>query len=169
MTILRTRSERSAFTLVELVFVMVVLAILLVASLPRFTHTAARLRTEQAAFELTQLLRYAHERAVAGTQQIDWVWDEHERRAHLEFAPDIPAQGNAPQRVDEHLTTGSLVPEGVAVGLEREGNAVDRVRFFPDGTSETTAIQVGHDSERYVVNVDAVTSQAILTTGPVAR
>src|SRR3989338_7437801 len=77
------RFSQAGFTLVEVILVAVVLGMLMMVSVPRFQQTAQRLQTEQTAFALTQLLRYAHERAVAQGDEIIWVWDPETRQAHL--------------------------------------------------------------------------------------
>ena len=63
--ILQVAQRHVGFTLIELILVSVVLSILLAAAAPRFQQTAQRLRAEQSAFECAQLLRMAHERAIA--------------------------------------------------------------------------------------------------------
>ena len=144
---------------------MAVLGILLMASIPRLSRTAERLQVEQKAFELTQLLRYAHERAVTQGAEIVWVWDAQARRARLE----VVAEDGSTQPVEERLANSSLLPASLSVALARDGASVDRVRFLPDGTSEPAILELAQDSTRYLVTVDGATGQAILSTGSAAR
>ena len=152
------RSNRS-FTLVELVFVMAILGILLAASVPRFAQTSERLRLEQTAFQLAQMLRYAHERAVAEGREIVWQWDESGHRAQLYVMQD-----DGLHSLEERFAMSPPLPPWVSVSLERTGDAaVTGIGFLQDGTSEHTTITVAHGKEHYVVTVDATTGQAVLS------
>ena len=137
--------------MIEIVLVAVIIAILATASIPRLSQTAQRLRTEHAVFEMAQLLRLAHERAVSESDESVWVWDGLTRRA----------------RVEPSGAQGSPLPEGIAVQVSRQGQPVacDCVQFFPDGTSEPTTVTVG----TYHITVDATTSQVFLREGAAAR
>ena len=149
-----------AFTLIELVFVMAILGILLVASAPRFAQITERLRVERSAFELTQLLRYAHERAVSESREIVWVWDQGAHRARLEMTED-----GSTQPIRERMAMSARLPGEISVALLRDGASVDRVSFLPDGTSQPTTLQVSHDKDLYTATIDETTSQVLLSTG----
>ena len=142
---------RVGFTLIEIVLVAVIIAILAAASIPRFAQTAQRLRAEHAAFEMAQLLRLAHERAVSESDETLWVWDGVTRRA----------------RVEPSGTQGSALPEGIAVQVSRQGVPVECgcIHFFPGGTSEPLTVIVGP----YRITVDETTSQVLLHEGAAAR
>jgi Tfp pilus assembly protein FimT len=159
---------------VELVVVGVVLVVLLAAIAPRFNRTTQRLQAERTAFELAQLLRYAHGRAVAQGDVIVAAWDPQQRRVQLgaisgaereqwpadceaAAAPLVPARESSP------------VPAAVTVSLAREDRVVACVNFFPDGTSEPTTLHLLHEAHDYTVTVDGPTSQVVLTTRPLAR
>ena len=151
------------FTLVEVILVAVVLGLLLTAAVPKFQQTAQRLQTEQAAFSLAQLLRYAHERAVIQGRAAVWVWNVEERRARVAQLEDDGQR----QWLTEHVSRSRPVREDIAVALVRDGAEVDAVTFFPDGTSEPATLQVAHHPFSYTVTIDAATSQpALSTTAP---
>ena len=154
--------SHAGFTLIEVVLVTIVLGLLLTASVPRFQQTAQRLHTEQTAFALTQLLRYAHERAVAQGNAIAWVWDAAGRRARLASVGD----GGERQWLNEHVARSQPIRSDSVVSLVRQGGEVDAVTFFPDGTSEPATLQVAYRAFSYTVTVDATTSQAILSATP---
>ena len=143
--------------------VTVVLGMLMMATVPRFQQTAQRLQTEQTAFALTQLLRYAHERAVAQGATIVWVWDADARQAHLESAQD----GGEPQPLRDHVARSRPVREGITVTLTRGGAEVYDVTFSPDGTSEPSTLQITHHTFNYTVTIDAATGQSTLTSGAI--
>ena len=146
--------------------VSVVLGILLVASVPRFAQTANRLRVEQAAFELTQLLRYARERAVAQGHEVTWVWEDDTRQAHLEAVGEDGQPALIPERA---ARSTPLIPEASAA-LHRGDKSVGCkcIRFLPDGTSESTTIAVRFHELIYTVTVHEATGQACLAAGTAA-
>jgi Tfp pilus assembly protein FimT len=134
------------------------MAILLTATLPRFQQTAQRLGTEQAAVSLTQLLRYAHERAVAQGQPIVWAWDAQERRA------DLSAVGDDGRRepLAERAARTAVMGREITVHLTRDERQVEDVTFFPDGTSEPTTLQVAREPSRFTVTIDGSTGHVVL-------
>ncbi len=155
---------RCGFTLIEVVLVAVVIAILLTASVPRFQQTAVRLRREHAAFEIAQLLRYAHERAVAQGRETVWRWDAEARRAVIE-------QADAVSGVAEEIAKSAALPDEAPVSLTVQGSPVACacIRFYPDGTSEPVVLTVGPDPRPYTIAVHETTSHVTLTPGPAAR
>ena len=136
-----------------------VLALLLTVSVPKFQQTALRLQTEQTAFELTQLLRYAHERAVVQGRPMVWVWDAPSRRAR------VASVGEDGQRqwLTEHVSRSRPVRGDIEVTLARDNAQVDAVTFSPDGTSEAATLRVDRAPFHYTVTVDATTSEPSLT------
>ncbi len=165
-------SRRWAFTLIELVIVMTVLAIILVGAVPRFAQTAQRLQVERAAFEMMQLLRYARERAVAESRETVWRWDESTHRARVEPSSDqVPPEpaGGGERRVEERTLQSSRLPADVEVRPVQDGAEVDEVRFFPDGTSQPVTIQISREPHRYTVTLDATTGEPRLFSGTPPR
>ena len=162
---LRTSSEGGGFTLIELVFVMVILSILLAATLPRFSQTAQRLRTEQSAFEWTQLLRYAHVRAAAQGQEVIWRWDPSIHRAYLETV-----QNGEVTRLQERTAQSASLTAEASVGITQADQPVDCqcVHFFPNGTSEPTTVTLTFRKHVYTLHIDEATGQACLATGTAA-
>jgi type II secretion system protein H len=149
------------FTLVEVIIVAVILAILVTVSVPRFQDSSRGFRAEQAAFSLVQLLRYAHQRAVFQGEAIAWVWDDADRRARLALV-----QEDADVWIEERAARSEPLMEDLMVHLTRQGAPVGHVTFFPDGTSDAAILSLQFRKHLYTVQVDAATSQAILTTGP---
>ena len=155
-----SRTDRG-FTLLELVLVCVVLSVLLAASLPRFQQSVERLRLERTAFELAQLLRYAHERAVGQGVELLWQWDDAAQRARITAPPPSP----------ERLAESGRAPEGVAVTLVRDQQVVNCrcIRFFPDGTTESTLVRLGSGRGDYTLQVNGATGQVRLAAGAAPR
>jgi type II secretion system protein H len=154
------------FTLIEIVLVAVVLGVLMTASLPGFRRTAQRLRVEHAAFELAQLARLAHERAVAEGGEMVWTWDAERLRARVAAAEEA-----APGTEQAVRMESAALPAGADVAVMRgsEEAACRCVRFFPEGTAEGASVTVSVGDDVYTVMVDAATGQARLSAGAPAR
>lgn len=157
--------SRRGFTLVEVILVAIALTMLLTASIPRFHQTAQRLHAEQTAFGFTQLLRYAHERAVADGRATAMVWDADASRASLE----IIQEDGQPLLLAERAASSEPVSREISVRVTRDGAPAERVTFFPDGTSEAAIVELAADTFLYTVTVDAATSQVALSKGSPAR
>jgi len=155
----------SAFTLVEVVLVAVVLAILLTITVPRFQQAAQRFQMERTAVDLTQLLRYAHERAVAQGEAVAWVWEPESQRARLAIITDSDYQWLA-----ERQARSERLQEGFSLSLLRDGTQpVEAVTFFPDGTSDAVTVQLASPQDVYTITVDATTSHVALSAGSLTR
>ena len=169
--ILQVAQRHVGFTLIELILVSVVLSILLAAAVPRFQQTAQRLRAEQAAFECAQLLRMAHERAIAEGRDIVWVWDPQGRHIQL-YRVIITGQEESVEPIDERTARSAPLPQSVTLrldeastgrcpnGLEAEAACI---RFFSEGTSEATTLTLKIPHAAFVVTVDETTSRVALT------
>lgn len=151
-----------------------VLAILVAAAIPRLQQTALRLRVEQAASELAQLLRAAHEQAVASGEETVWVWDADARRARVEGAPPADAGGGEGGEETSPATESlrsSALPEEFSVQLLLHSQPVECncVRFFPEGTSEPATLTVSFQAHVMTATVDETTGHVVLLPGPAAR
>ena len=163
----KIRNFCSAFTLIEIVLVAVMLSALLLGSVPGFQRTAQRLRLEQGAFECAGLARLARERAVNEARPMVWTWDEERLRARIEPAPDASSPGEPD--ASDRMESGPL-PAGMTVTLERDGRPVDCrcATFFPEGTAEQAVMTLESGDQTYRVVIDA-TGQTSVAAGPAAR
>ena len=165
----RALFEVYGFTMIELALVTVVLAILAVVTIPQFQATAQRLRAEQAACDVAQLLRYAHARAVSEGVEVMADWEERNKRFQL-YDVSTTTNGFAPpQPVQTRFGNSRPLPDGVELTFEHTEGELNTVRFFPDGTSETTTVLVHHDKTNYTITVDAPTSRILLSSGTPSR
>lgn len=161
----------AGFTLVEIVLVAIVIGALLVSSVPGFVRTMERLRAERSAFELAQLLRSAREQAVTGGDPVTWSWDPQTRRVRLEAIPEGPQPPDPDEEPADGAEESAALPEGLDVTLERAQDPVDCrcVRFFPDGTGESTTLVVTLNEHHYTITVQEATGQVGIRSGAAAR
>lgn len=175
----RMRARRpEGFTLIEVTLVAVVMAIVLLASLPRFQRTAQRLQVEGTAFELVQLLRYARERAVADNRETVWAWSSDGRRAQL-YQLGVEPGTPAVTRLEGRLARTRPAQAGLTVVAEESPqpvpcpagmpSAAACVSFLPDGTGDPVVLQVRADDESaYLITVKGATGHAQLSARPPA-
>ena len=132
------------------------LGIVIVLILPQFRSSWSRLQMEQTAFELAQTLRAARVVAITESQPVEWVWESEGRRVWLGRSTE---EGSL-EPIAGRLGHVRRVPEPVEVSVVRDEAPVDRVSFFPDGTSQATTLLVGNQAApRYAISVDATTGQ----------
>jgi len=153
------KCDKHGFTLIELILVSIVLAVLIAVAVPGFSKTSRRFQSEQTAFHLAQFLRYARGLAVIEQATIAAAWDEDSRRIYLERLLESDWV-----RISGSRTRSDAVSSGITVSLMLEDRPAERVRFFPDGTSERAALFLSHQDYLYTVAIHATTGQASLTT-----
>jgi prepilin-type N-terminal cleavage/methylation domain-containing protein len=130
----RARGE-AAFTLLELVLVLTILAILLVAVAPALSGFAVGRRPGEAATEFLSLTRYAHSKAIARGSTYRILVDPSHGRWWL--ASD--ESGNAP--AEGELGHVFLTPDGVKISTNAPAvDGLPTLKFSPDG--EVTPAEV---------------------------
>ena len=148
-----------SFTLIELVFITLVLGILLVASLPRMQRGWVRLQMERTAFQLAQSLRMARSLAIAQGQPVQWTWNAETRRVELFTLQPDGSTVLIPGRLG-HL---AAIPREVAVTALQNDQSVETVNFLPDGTTQTTTLVIGNSAApTFTISLDGSTSQVVV-------
>ena len=146
-------------------FVVVTMAMLLLAALPRFGRTLERLQTERIAFDTAQLLRYAQATAVMRRQVIQCAFDEPTRRLRLGVKQQdtvIPLQ--------ERFAASKPIPPTVRMSLHGNEPPEEELEFFPNGTSEGGTITVAREAQTvYTITVDTATGRTSVLARPAPR
>lgn len=167
----RTHAVRAAFTLIELIVVVVVLAIAATAIIPKFAGTA-RQEADNAADRVAELMRLFAFRQSMGAQQVALWRDGSDGRIHLLVKdidpenPEAPAQWRpdrfaAPvalpaglevtdvrvndQRVDAEEWNIATGPGGERpkVELRVAGQGVDATLVLPPGSPSVVRVDAG--------------------------
>lgn len=158
-------NNRKGFTLLELVFVALILVLLVMSAAPNFSANARRLRLETTAFDLAQLMRYANEMAIARSTEVIWIWDENKRQVYLETAVEDPLLGSVRQPLPDKRARSKKLDDQYELVLTSEDTDVDEVSFFADGTSVPAQWVLLDDEKAYTATVDRYTSQVSLVEG----
>ena len=154
------------FTLIELVVVAAVLAVVMVSAVPHLQRGWVSAQTERTAFQVAQSLRAARTLAITGTRMVDWIWDGEGRRVCVGSSEAVDCAAADPH---DRLAGPRRVPSPLRLAVTHDGQAVSRVRFFPDGTSQSSTVVVNDAaSPRYTIVIDGSTSQVAVHAATLA-
>ncbi len=135
-----------AFTLVEMLLVMVLLAVAAAFSLPNLSRSYTRIQTQNTANNLSYMMRYAQSRAVTQNKIIRLSFNDLFNKYQLlepssklpskEFQPIVGQWGNI-SVLPEHFTINSSKPS---------------IDFFPNGEIEKTDILLCNGKECLIIS-----------------
>lgn len=168
----QSSSRRRAFTLVELMVVLVVMAIIAGAVAPAIVSAARRMGLKRATTQVMDLLDFACAAAIARRQPVTVNFNLDRNTCWASVWPmSLPWLEEAESV--ETLTLAALqLPEGISVSFYRESEtggmasqeSWERIRFEPDGTAQDVLIELTDQSERVrTIEVIAATGELLLT------
>lgn len=130
-----TRPRTIAFTLLELVLVLVIIGLALAVVTPSLGGWSRGMRMRNAADEVIAATRWARERAIAAAVP-------HSVTVDSDSNLRVAARDGAMVLDDGPVERTFSMPEGVTVRVEAEG---DEVWFFPDGRSASAVFRITTD------------------------
>jgi Tfp pilus assembly protein FimT len=142
------KSQRSSFTLIELVLVILLISILTAISTPLFRRTFSDLIIKNAAFDLAKMVNYAQEMAiiekVAYKMNFDFEGGKYwlTRYGPVE-GPDGPSTGPDGSRygkIEGRYGRDYFLPRGLGLSCDKEG-----IVFYPDGRSDEAEIKISDE------------------------
>ncbi len=152
-----SRACHAAFTLIELVVVMTLLAVAVGMIVPRMGKSIGRVALREAAGRLAQTARTVGALAVARRQELTLEIDLS-RGAYRILMPSSDGAPGELTTVQGSWLRGAQWPKSIRVRDFRRGDGTratggsERIRFYPDGTSSGAALQL----------TDADTTQQII-------
>ena len=128
-------NRASAFTLLELIIVMVILGIIFMVSVPRFRSTHDYLQLQSIAGEISNLSRYVREKAILRrtTYRLNFEKSSAGTNKARLF---VTYKENNDFSIDEKRMAIE-VPKGIDLRLDDNGNTID---FYIDGTMQKKVI-----------------------------
>ena len=127
---------QAGFTLLELLIVILIMAVVVGFSVPRFSRTFSYLQLQVFAYDVAKLLTYASKRAVARGEMLRIHFDVEGGRYWLAHAQEASPEGES-ERIAGKFGRISSVPE--AISLDPSAR---EVAFYPDGRAVGTSIEV---------------------------
>ena len=148
--IVKVKGCANAFTMVEILLVLVILGIIAGLTIPNFSHTYKSLELKKSAEDLTFLMRYAQSRAVTKNLTMRLAFDSNFETYWLEQEKkEGPPQ--ASQKVFERFN-GRLgrtfdIPRAMKVECEKQF-----FNFYPDGTIEKGKIYLYSGEQCFTIS-----------------
>ncbi len=151
-TIGKTKAN-NAFTLVEILLVVVIIGIVLALAAPNFSKGYSRFQLNKTADDLLSVSRWAKAMAIG-----------QERIYALSFSNDRRSYGLARVKINEETDNqdsfepvngalGRMHPIPDVIRLDTQG---DRIKFYPDGTIDPATIQLASPDQKTVLTSSQV-------------
>jgi len=159
---------KRAFTLVEIMVVVAVMGLLIGISIPAFRKIMNKAPLEQGISDVETLCRQARAEAIVKQRAMDVVLNETEETVALTTAARVinapdPFTGLIIKITEETQLIDHvfLQVDLQIIAPEADEFTVDeiRIRFYPNGTSETLELRVVDGSEAYRLTLDPVTGR----------
>jgi prepilin-type N-terminal cleavage/methylation domain-containing protein len=159
---------KRAFTLVELMVVVAIAGLLIGISIPAFRNIMNKAPLEQGISDVESLCRLARAEAIVKQRAMDVVLNETEEVVALTTAARVINAPDPDTGLMIKTTEKTQIIDQVALGVDLQIIAPEaddftegeiRIRFYPNGTSETLALSVGDGSDTYLLTLDPVTGR----------
>lgn len=139
----RAALNKSAFTLLELLLVVIIIGILTALSIPLFKNSFTDLQLSNASYNLLHLMRYAQERSIVERIKYQLNFNPELNQYWLTNEPD-PLKAGQYSRLAEKRGKTVFLPTGIKVEAE---NLL--INFYPDGKIDAAFIYLSNQKEKY--------------------
>jgi len=129
--------NKRAFTLVELLLVMVVLSVIVALSVPNFNQTLKRFELKKTAQDMVYLIRWAQSRAIQDNSEYRLVFLD-ELNSYQILRADSSQTSSNKKFISIPIRMGRVmrVPRSVKV------HAAQAMTIYPDGTLDKVSIEL---------------------------
>jgi len=149
MLIIGKMKVNNAFTLVEIMLVIIITGIILALAAPNFSKGYSRFQLRQTADDLLTVSRWAQAMAI-GQERIYALSLTSDHRSYMLVRVKSD---------DENLTQDNFEPVNGALGRKhtipdtiRLNTQVDRIEFYPDGTIDPAIIRLASPDQKTVLS-----------------
>jgi len=143
--------KQQAFSLLELLLVVLILSVVAGLTVPNFRKTYSNLQLKQTAKDMMYLMRYAQGRSATRARQMVLRFDEDYKKYWLE---DLGSSAGSQDGVDgsSRKFSGRLarqfkIPDEVTVEAKTQ-----KINFLPDGTIDKQQINICDHRRCYVLS-----------------
>ncbi len=134
---------RAGFTLLELLFVVIIIGVLTALSAPVFKNSFTNLELSNSSYNLLHLMRYAQERSIVERIKYQLNFDSRLSRFWLTNEPD-PLKPGQYSRLAGKIGRATVFPTGIK--LETKNYLIN---FYPDGKIDQATIYLSSQNEKY--------------------
>ncbi len=153
-------SNRSGFTLIEILLVVLILAIVVSVALPKFQGTLSQLQARTAAQNIYELALFAKERAILETTFFKLKYDPTENKVRLLKKNDKGKYTRYESRLGKPI---QIKPPFTL----RWTNSAKEILFTPNGESDKVEIHLNQNSQRlYTVIIGKPLGRITLKDAP---
>lgn len=142
------------FTLLELIFVVTIVAVIVTMALPQFRETFDFLVARNFVFDVVSFARYAQAKAIIKRAPIRLVFDAEKKILKIESYSGTEKIGEEEIEI-WRAERSKQMPDFVSVDLK---NVKGGIKFYPNGTADKATITITISSGRsYVVSIEEMT------------
>ena len=127
---------KKAFTLVEIILVVVLCSIMAAVAIPQLGRTYTTLQFKQTVDDLAYLMRYAQSRAITQNHTLQLQWSPDFSQYSL-MQKDEAVKDAAFVPLDGKMGRSFLIPKGITLTSTK---AV--ISFYPDGNIDEEAMEI---------------------------
>lgn len=164
--------RRNAFTLVEIIVVIVLVAVLSGMTLLSLAGATASAALKESAGRLLRTAQYGQAYAVTRATHCRLVFDAEHGRFQLEREKDPVAEPGVWEPITADGVRAFTLPRGVTFGpmrIEAEGQQAPAIIFTPHGEATPAAIVLTDNDESFTVRIAGATGRAELVAGATAE
>ncbi len=169
--------HRRAFTLLELILVMVILSTSLALVLPRFGGVVSRQRLRASARRILAVCGRARQEACAFALRYRVVFDQEEEQYWVEVEAEpleepggfrvVASAWGAHTQLSQGIGIESVEFEEEELTEARADASPPYIEFRPDGTADAATVElVTEKNDRLLVQVDGVVGRARIAQAP---
>ncbi|MFH1380575.1 MAG: hypothetical protein ABIH57_00185 [Candidatus Omnitrophota bacterium] len=135
---IKPKLSQAAFTLIELVLVILFIAILAALSTPLFRNTFTDLELKNTTFNLSKTINYAQEMAIIDRTIYRLNFD-FENGRYWVTKLGVAEGKNVFEKLGNKYGRDFVFPRGITFTSDE-----DKINFYPDGRSDTAEIKIGN-------------------------
>jgi len=149
----------SAFTLVEILLVIVVVGIVLALAAPNFSNGYSRFQLNNAANDLLHVSRWAQAMAIGQERKYALSFSEDHRSYDLQrvVVNEESNEEESFEPVNGTLGRMHLIPDDIRLVMTQSKDSqgtgdMDRIEFYPDGTIDQASIELDSPDQKTVLS-----------------
>ena len=144
----KTQVLNRAFTLLELILVVLILAALVGLSTPMFRNTFGSVQLSSAYSDLTNVLNYARQSAIFDRAEYRAILKSDESKFWVEHKV-LEESGPVFKRPQGKMARIYSLPSGINIDSDK-----DYLVFYPDGKADAATITIGNGSKAYTLTTE---------------
>ena len=128
----------NAFTLIEIILVLVITAVILAMALPNFSRSYSQFQLRQSVDDLLVTSRWAQAMAM-GQRRVYALSFAQDRRSYRLLLSDLDESGQQKdfQQISGQIGRMHLVPPDIHLNVQ-----ADRIQFYSDGTIDPATVEL---------------------------